>query len=73
MFGIHPKTFPPYGSEMEIGLPGMHLAIRSSQHLAAPNATYLTTYSPDGKLLQALTPFPAPTLRGLTLGKPDHA
>jgi TolB protein len=33
--------------------------------LAAPNATYLTTYSPDGKLLQALTPFPAPTLRGL--------
>jgi TolB protein len=33
--------------------------------LAAPNATYLTTYSPDGKLLQALTPFPAPALRGL--------
>jgi TolB protein len=33
--------------------------------LAAPNATYLTTYAPDGKLLQALTPFPAPTLRGL--------
>ncbi len=33
--------------------------------LAAPNSTYLTTYSPSGKLLQALTPFPAPTLRGL--------
>jgi TolB protein len=33
--------------------------------LAAPNDTYITTYSPDGKLLQALTPFPAPTLRGL--------
>src|SRR5512138_3636035 len=33
--------------------------------LAAPNRTYLTAYSPDGKLLQALTPFPAPTLRGL--------
>src|SRR6266487_3078952 len=34
--------------------------------LAAPNETYLTIYSVDGKLLQALTPFPAPTLRGLT-------
>lgn len=33
--------------------------------LAAPNATYLTIYSPTGKLLQALTPFPAPSLRGL--------
>jgi TolB protein len=33
--------------------------------VAAPNATYLTIYSPAGKLLQALTPFPAPTLRGL--------
>ena len=33
--------------------------------LTAPNSTYLTIYSPSGKLLQALTPFPAPTLRGL--------
>jgi TolB protein len=33
--------------------------------VAAPNSTYLTIYSPDGKLLQALTPFPAPVLRGL--------
>lgn len=33
--------------------------------LAAPNSTYLTTYSVDGKPLQALTPFPAPVLRGL--------
>ena len=33
--------------------------------VAAPNATYLTVYSPDGRLLQALTPFPAPILRGL--------
>ncbi len=33
--------------------------------LAAPNETYLTIYSVDGKLLQALTPFPAPTLHGL--------
>jgi TolB protein len=33
--------------------------------LAAPNSTYLTTYTVNGKLLQALTPFPAPTLRGL--------
>lgn len=32
---------------------------------ASPNGTYLTTYSPDGRLLQALTPFPAPILRGL--------
>jgi len=31
----------------------------------APNSTYLTTYSVDGKPLQALTPFPAPILRGL--------
>ena len=37
--------------------------------VAAPNATYLTTYSPDGKLLQALTPFPAPILRGLLWAK----
>jgi len=33
--------------------------------LAAPNNTYLTTYSTDGKLLQSLTPFPAAVLRGL--------
>jgi TolB protein len=33
---------------------------------AAQNSTYLTMYTPDGKLLQALTPFPAPALRGLT-------
>ena len=33
--------------------------------LAAPNSTYLTTYSIDGKLLQALTPIPAATIRGL--------
>src|SRR5690349_18512107 len=33
--------------------------------VAAPNSTYLTIYSPDGKLLQALAPFPAPVLRGL--------
>lgn len=33
--------------------------------VAAPNANYLTIYSPEGKLLQALTPFPAPVLRGL--------
>jgi TolB protein len=33
--------------------------------LAAPNSTYLTTYAADGKPLQALTPFPAPALRGL--------
>lgn len=42
--------------------------------LAAPNSTYLTTYSIDGKLLQALTPFPAPTIRGLVwarLAQPD--
>jgi TolB protein len=32
--------------------------------LAAPNSTYITTYTPDGKLLQALTPFPAPVLHG---------
>jgi len=32
--------------------------------LTAPNNTYLTTYSPDGKLLQSLTPFPG-NLRGL--------
>ena len=37
--------------------------------LAAPNSTYLTTYSLDGKLLQALTPFPAPALRGLVWAK----
>jgi TolB protein len=36
--------------------------------LAAPNSTYITTYTPDGKLLQALTPFPAPILRGLLWG-----
>ena len=36
---------------------------------AAPNSTYLTTYSADGKLLQALTPFPAATLRGLAWTK----
>ncbi|HET9912784.1 MAG TPA: hypothetical protein VFQ13_12890 [Anaerolineales bacterium] len=35
---------------------------------AAPNSTYITTYTPDGKLLQALTPFPAPILRGLIWG-----
>jgi len=34
--------------------------------LAAPNSTYLTTYSADGRLLQPLTPFPAASLRGLT-------
>jgi TolB protein len=34
--------------------------------LAAPNNTYLTTYSIDGKLLQPLTPFPAAALRGLS-------
>lgn len=42
--------------------------------LAAPNQTYLTAYSIDGKLLQALTPFPAPRLRGLVwanLSLPD--
>jgi TolB protein len=33
--------------------------------LVAPNQMYLTSYSIDGKLLQALTPFPAPKLRGL--------
>lgn len=33
--------------------------------LTAPNNTYLTAYSVDGKLLQALTPFSAPVLRGL--------
>jgi len=33
--------------------------------LAAANGTYITMYTPDGKLLQALTPFPAPILRGL--------
>jgi TolB protein len=33
--------------------------------LAAPNDTYLTIYSLDGKLLQSLTPFPAASLRGL--------
>jgi TolB protein len=33
--------------------------------VAAANSTYLTMYTPDGKLLQALTPFPAPILRGL--------
>ncbi|HET9906384.1 MAG TPA: hypothetical protein VFQ23_07075, partial [Anaerolineales bacterium] len=32
--------------------------------LAAPNSTYLTIYSTDGKLLQPLIPFPT-TLRGL--------
>jgi TolB protein len=36
--------------------------------LAAPNSTYITTYTPDGQLLQALTPFPAPILRGLIWG-----
>jgi TolB protein len=42
--------------------------------LAAPNRTYLTTYSLDGRLLQPLTPFPAPTVRGLiwaSLTMPD--
>ncbi len=34
--------------------------------LAAPNDTYLTIYSIDGRLLQPLTPFPAARLRGLT-------
>jgi TolB protein len=33
--------------------------------LTAPNNTYLTIYSADGKPLQPLTPFPAATLRGL--------
>jgi TolB protein len=33
--------------------------------VAAPNSTYITTYAVDGRLLQALTPFPAPALRGL--------
>ncbi|HSL30822.1 MAG TPA: hypothetical protein VK900_16595 [Anaerolineales bacterium] len=33
--------------------------------LAAPNHTYITTYSLDGRLLQPLTPFPAPIVRGL--------
>jgi TolB protein len=33
--------------------------------LAAPNSTFLITYSVDGNPLQALTPFPAPVLRGL--------
>ncbi|RPJ26135.1 MAG: hypothetical protein EHM33_12715 [Chloroflexi bacterium] len=33
--------------------------------LAAANGTYIITYTPEGKLLQALTPFPAPALRGL--------
>jgi TolB protein len=32
---------------------------------AAPNRTYLTIYSLDGRVLQPLTPFPAPSLRGL--------
>lgn len=35
--------------------------------LPAPNSTYLTIYSVDGKLLQPLSPFPA-TLRGLLWG-----
>lgn len=34
--------------------------------LAAPNGTYIITYTPEGTLLQALTPFPAPILRGLS-------
>jgi TolB protein len=34
--------------------------------LAAPNSTYLTAYSMDGRLLQPLTPFPAPAMRGLS-------
>ena len=33
--------------------------------VAAANSTYLTSYTPEGQLLQALTPFPAPILRGL--------
>jgi TolB protein len=33
--------------------------------LAAPNSTFLTTYSVNGQPLQALAPFPAPILRGL--------
>lgn len=33
--------------------------------IASPNSTYLITYSTDGKPLQALTPFPAPVLRGM--------
>ena len=43
--------------------------------LTAPNSTYLTTYALDGRLLQALTPFPAPTIRGLLwapLSLPDQ-
>ena len=35
--------------------------------LPAPNSTYLTIYSMDGKLLEPLTPFPR-TLRGLLWG-----
>lgn len=34
--------------------------------IPAPNKTYLTTYSLDGRLIQPLTPFPM-TLRGLVL------
>lgn len=33
--------------------------------LAAPNDTYFTIYSKDGRLLQPLTPFPAASLHGL--------
>src|SRR5688572_26338093 len=32
----------------------------------APNNTYLTIYTTDGRLLQPLSPFPAASLRGLT-------
>ena len=32
----------------------------------APNNSYLTMYTTDGRLLQPLTPFPAASLRGLT-------
>jgi TolB protein len=34
--------------------------------LAAPNSTYLTIYSTDGRLLQPLTPFPASAMRGVS-------
>ncbi|MGE5774589.1 MAG: DPP IV N-terminal domain-containing protein [Chloroflexota bacterium] len=37
--------------------------------IPAANSTYLMTYTPEGKLLQALTPFPAPVLRGLAWSK----
>ncbi len=40
--------------------------------LPAPNATYITVYSPDGKLLLPLEPFPS-MLRGLTWTNIDSA